>query len=105
MTAVIRPSPLHSIRFAMSHHHFVHPLTDEERAALLAGETQARHRAERNRFRAVLLSAKSQTTAQIAALLDMGQSTVRAALKRFERAGPAALRERPRSGRPAKVPP
>jgi transposase len=35
----------------------------------------------------------------------MGQSTVRAALKRFERAGPAALRERPRSGRPAKVPP
>lgn len=89
----------------MNHHTFVHPLSDQERQQLLSGEAHARLLAERNRFRAVLLSAKGHTVGQIQQVLDMGQSTVRAALRRFRRGGPAALRERPRSGRPAKVPP
>jgi transposase len=89
----------------MSHPFFVHSLTEAEHTALLQGEAQAPHLAERNRFRTVLLSAKGLTPQQIRALLDLGRSTVWRALHTFERAGAPGLRERPRSGRPCKVPP
>jgi transposase len=89
----------------MSHPLFVHPLSEAERALLLQGEAQAPHLAERNRFRCVLLSAKGHTVQQIRQLLDLGLSTVYRALRVFERCGAKALHERPRPGRPAKVPP
>lgn len=88
----------------MNHPVFVRPLSEQEQQQLHQGETQARHLDERNRFRAVLLSAKGKRVQEICDLLDMGLSTVRGALRRFRRGGPAGLRERPRSGRPAKVP-
>ena len=88
----------------MSHHVFVH-LSEPERAALRQGEAHARHLAERNRFRVVLLSDKGHTVEQIAQELDLCLSTVRAALRRWRQGAVAGLRERPRSGRPSKVPP
>lgn len=89
----------------MNHPLFVHALSEAERTSLLEGEAQASHLSERNRFRIALMSAKGKTVQQILDLLDLGRSTVYRALHTFELAGAPGLRERPHTGRPAKVPP
>jgi transposase len=89
----------------MSQPLLVHPLTNQEQAALQRAEAQAHGLHQRNRCRIVLLSAQGQQVRQIARLLDVCPTTVRRAIHHFEHAGVGALREGRHSGRPAKLPP
>jgi transposase len=57
------------------------------------------------RAQMVLLSAQRRTVPEIAALFATSRATVRHWLRRFDAAGPAGLRDQPRSGRPREVTP
>jgi transposase len=81
---------------------FVRPLGAPERREL---QGLARREVGRvsERMRMVLLSSRGYTVPQIAAIFECDEATVRQWLRRFEAAGAAGLRDRPRPGRPRKA--
>ena len=77
----------------------VRPLTEQERRDLKSGARREVGRVS-ERMRAVLLSARGYEVAQIAAILEYDEATVRRWIERFEAEGLEGLQDRPRSGRP-----
>ena len=80
----------------------VRPLSEAERAEL---KRMARREVGRvgERARMVLLSGRGYSVPRIAEVFECSPATVRQWLARFEAAGAAGLRDRPRSGRPPKA--
>jgi len=83
---------------------YVRQPTEEERAELTRMRRQEIGRVSR-RAQMVLLSAQRRTVPEIAALFEVSRATVRFWVRQFDAAGPAGLRDEPRSGRPRKVTP
>lgn len=81
---------------------FVRALQDKERDEL---KRLARREVGRvsERIRIILLSSRGYTVPQIAAIFECDEATVRSWIERFEAAGVAGLRDRPRGGRPRKA--
>ncbi len=84
----------------MSRLRFVRPLSHEELDELEQAAGESDDAGLRMRCRAVLLSARGETTADIARATRVDNSTVHRWLDRYEREGLAGLRTQPRSGRP-----
>ena len=78
---------------------YVRQPTEAERAELKRMTRQEVGRVSQ-RAQMVLLSAQRRTVPEIAALFETSRATVRLWLRRFDTAGPAGLRDEPRSGRP-----
>jgi transposase len=80
------------------------PLADSERRRL---KDLARHAVGRvsERIRMVLLASRGYSVAQIAAIFECEETTVRHWRDRYQAEGDAGLRDRPRSGRPRKADP
>ena len=83
---------------------YVRQPTEEERAELTRMRRQEIGRVSQ-RAQMVLLSAQRRTVPEIAALFEVSRATVRFWVRQFDAAGPAGLRDEPRSGRPRKVTP
>lgn len=81
---------------------YVRALSEAERRAL---KRQARQQVGRvsERMRMVLLSERHYSVAQIAAIFECSEATVREWLARFEADGVTGLHDRPRAGRPRKA--
>src|SRR5215217_3386500 len=75
------------------------PLSDEQRQALEEVRRRAVGRVSQ-RAHMVLLSARDYTVGQIAEIFGVGEDVVRKWLRRYQRAGPTGLDDRPRPGRP-----
>ncbi len=83
---------------------YVRQPTDAERAELKRMTRQDVGRVSQ-RAQMVLLSAQRRTVPEIAARFETSRATVRLWLRRFDTAGPAGLRDEPRSGRPRAMTP
>ena len=83
---------------------YVRQPTEDERAELRRMTRQEIGRVAQ-RAQMVLLSAQRRTVPEVAALLALRPATVRFWRRQFDAAGPAGLRDAPRSGRPGKVTP
>ena len=83
---------------------YVRQPTEGERAELRRMTRQEVGRVSQ-RAQMVLLSAQRRTVPEIAALFAVSRATVRFWLRQFDAAGPAGLRDEPRSGRPRKLTP
>jgi transposase len=83
---------------------YVRQPTEAERAELKRMTRQEVGRVAQ-RAQMVLLSAQRRGVPEIAALFEVSRATVRHWLRQFDAAGPAGLRDEPRSGRPRKVTP
>ena len=83
---------------------YVRQPTDAERAELKRMTRQEVGRVSQ-RAQMALLSAQRRPVPEIAALFAVSRATVRCWLRRFDAAGPAGLRDAPRSGRPRTVTP
>src|SRR5438477_6560356 len=83
---------------------YVRQPTGEERAELTRMRRQEIGRVSQ-RAQMVLLSAQRRAAPEIAALFEVSRATVRFWVRQFDAAGPAGLRDEPRSGRPRKVTP
>jgi transposase len=81
---------------------YVRPLTDDEQAELKRMTRQAPGRVSQ-RAQMILLSAQRRTVPEIATIFAISRATVRFWIGQFEAAGPAALYDDPRSGRPRKL--
>lgn len=77
----------------------VRALTEQERGELKSGARREVGRVS-ERMHAVLLSARGYEIAQIAAILEYDEATIRRWLERFEAEGLEGLQDRPRPGRP-----
>ncbi|HYN64839.1 MAG TPA: IS630 family transposase [Candidatus Limnocylindrales bacterium] len=83
---------------------YVRPATPAEDRELARMARQAVGRVSQ-RAQMVRLSTQRRPVPAIAAVFGVSRATVRFWLRRFEAAGPAGLRDEPRSGRPRKVTP
>jgi len=81
---------------------YVRPVTDDEQTELKRMTRQAPGRVSQ-RAQMILLSAQRRTVPEIATIFDLSRATVRFWIRQFEAAGPAALYDDPRSGRPRKL--
>ena len=81
---------------------YVRPVTDDEQTELKRMTRQEIGRVSQ-RAQMVLLSAQRRTVPEIATIFSVSRATVRFWLRQFEAAGPAALYDDPRSGRPRKL--
>jgi transposase len=81
---------------------YVRPLTDDEQTELRRMTRQEIGRVSQ-RAHMILLSARQRTVPEIATLFAVSRATVRYWIRQFEAAGPAALYDDPRSGRPRKL--
>ncbi len=77
----------------------VGPLSDDQRQRLERLRRRAVGRVSQ-RAHMVLLSARGDKVAQIAAIFELGEDVVRAWLHRYQQAGPDGLVDQPRPGRP-----
>jgi transposase len=80
------------------------PLPDSERRRLRGLARRAVGRVS-ERIRMVLLSSRGYSRAQIAAIFECEEATVRQWLERYQKEGESGLQDRPRSGRPRKADP
>ena len=78
---------------------YVRQPTEDERVELKRMTRQEVGRVGQ-RAQMVLLSAQRRTVPEIATLFEVSHATVRVWLRQFDAAGPAGLRDAPRSGRP-----
>ena len=81
---------------------YVRPVTEDEQTELKRMTRQAPGRVSQ-RAQMILLSAQRRTVPEIATIFDLSRATVRFWIRQFETAGPAALYDDPRSGRPRKL--
>src|SRR5438874_244904 len=81
---------------------YVRPLTDDEQTELKRMTRQAPGRISQ-RAQMIRLSAQRRTVPEIATIFSVSRATVRFWIRQFEAAGPAALYDDPRRGRPRKV--
>ncbi len=93
------------VRGMSNRHKYVSSLGSAQLQALQAAERQARILDERNRYRAIQLSAQGLTVAEISRVLGICQHTVRRAFQRYAEAGASGLKEGARSSRKPKIPP
>ena len=81
---------------------YVRSLTEDERTELKRMTRQDIGRVSQ-RAQMILLSAQHRSVLEIATLFDVSRATIRFWIRRFETAGPAGLRDDPRSGRPRQI--
>jgi len=81
---------------------YVRPLTEDEHSELKRMTRQDIGRVSQ-RAQMILLSAQHRSVPEIATLFELSPPTVRFWIGRFETAGPAGLRDDPRSGRPRQI--
>jgi hypothetical protein len=82
---------------------FVRPLTEEEISKLEAMRRSTVGRVSQRRHM-ILLSNRHYCIAVLARIFDESENTIRLWINRFETEGIDRLDDRPRSGRPPKVP-